>query len=433
MFRIRLLPVVLFSLLCSAPLGAQEQPDFEKWFEDVTLRVDYHHWGNSTSEDIALSTISEEGHWAGSRTHLTDLPDYGKYRFRILDLATGTVLYEDGYSTLFGEWQTTAEAKKIQQVFHETVRFPRPRSPFQLEILSRNKKGLLVTVFSEEISPDSYRIRSFSARPDVEIMLLHNGGEPERSLDVVIIADGYADRQLDKARADLKRYAEVLLATPPFDSHRDRISVRGVITPCGQPGPDEPRKGVYGHTAAGSTFDTFGSARYLTTIDNLSLRDLAGQVPYDTIYLMVNSSRYGGAGIYNFFSIFVSDNEYDEYVFIHEFGHGFGGLGDEYYTSSVAYSDFYPRGVEPWEPNVTAMLKGRKSVKWESSLSKDIPVPTPETPQFAESIGVFEGAGYSAKGLFRPAIDCKMFSKKEIDFCPVCMKAVEERILLYTE
>ncbi len=148
---------------------------------------------------------------------------------------------------------------------------------------------------------------------------------------------------------------------------------------------------------------------------------------------MVNSSRYGGAGIYNFFSIFVADNEYDEYVFIHEFGHGFAGLGDEYYTSSVAYSDFYPRGVEPWEPNVSAALKGPERVKWKALLTPDIPLPTPEKEEFGDKVGVFEGAGYSAKGLFRPALDCKMFSKKRKDFCPVCMAAVEAMLSFYTE
>jgi len=425
--------VALAVLVMPPSLGAQEGGRFEAGFMDATMRVDYYHWGNAESETIAVDRMVKEGRWAGSRKNLTNSPDNGKYRFRVLDAKTRQSLYEQGYSTLFGEWQTTDEAKAVNRAFHETVRFPFPLKPVILQISSRNNKGKLTSVFEQKLDPESHLVVQAVQRKDVEIVTVRDSGVPGKTLDVVILADGYSRRQMEKARRDLKRYGDIFVNTPPFDKYKDRISIRGVLPQCDYSGPDEPRKGIAAGPAVGTAFNTFDSPRYLTTLDNRAMRDLAGQVPYDTIYIMVNSSRYGGAGIYNFFSIFVTDNEYDEYVFIHEFGHGFGGLADEYYTSSVAYSEFYPRGVEPPEPNITALLDGPDNVKWKELLDEGIPVPTPNDEAYAGKVGVFEGAGYSAKGLYRPAFDCKMKSKRQLDFCPVCMKAVKDAIKFHTE
>jgi hypothetical protein len=430
---VRLLTVLGAAALCWQPLtGRCQESTFSASFEAGALRVDLHHGGDQKSEFAALDQIYREGDWPGSRTHLTDFPDYGKYRFRVEDVATGKVIFSQGYSTLFGEWQTTDEAKSAKRVFHETVRFPLPKGPVNLVLLSRGPKGKLREYFRQELDPASHLVRQ-GPSGGAENIDIHVPTTPEKCLDVVIIADGYEKRHATKARRDLQRYTKVLLESAPFSKYNANICVRGVLPGAVGTGPDEPRKGLFTAPPAGTTFNTFDSARYLTTVDNRTLRHLAGAVPYDTIFVMVNSSRYGGAGIYNFFSIFVADNEYDEYVFIHEFGHGFAGLGDEYYNSSVAYSDFYPRGVEPWEPNVTAALNGPESVKWKALLTPDVPLPTPEDEQYGDQVGVFEGAGYSAKGLFRPALDCKMFSKKRKDFCAVCMAAVEEMLSFYME
>jgi hypothetical protein len=414
-------------------VGAREST-FERFFQAGTLRIDYHHFGNAREEAVAIDAVLREGEWPGPRNRLVEAPDYGKYRAVVLDKASGTRIYEYGYSSLFGEWQTTPEAARTHRVFHETVRLPMPKAAILFRVLSRDNRGRLVKVFEEEIDPASHLVGStVLQRGDVTTLVLAEAGAAQHALDVVILADGYPAHQQEKAARDLRRFAETMLSTPPFDRFRDRLSIRGIIPVAEQCGPDEPRKFLYRSAPLRTTFNTFDSARYLTTSDNRAVRDLAALVPYDAIVIMVNTSSYGGAGIYNMFSIFISDNEYDEYVLMHEFGHGFGGLGDEYYTSSVAYSDFYPRGVEPWEPNVTALLDGPGKVKWGGHIEAGMPVPTPESAEFAGRVGVFEGAGYSAKGLYRPALDCKMFSKKEIDFCRVCSLAVEQMIRYYTE
>ena len=427
------LALVVVAFLSAQTVGAQEQPVYDDHFGDATMRVDYYHFGDAGNEDAAIDVVIKEGPWPQSRVNLTNAPDNGKYRLKIVDVGNGQSLYEQGYSTLFGEWQTTSEAKAVQRVFHETLRFPFPLRTVRVEIWSRNVKGKLRRVFAQTIDPSSHLVGSAALRKDVEVLTLNSAGTPRESLDVVFLADGYPTEQLEKARRDLKRYATVFLDTPPFDKFKEQINLYGVIPTSGHTGPDEPRKGLARAPAVGTTFNTFDSPRYLTTLDNRAMRDLAAVVPYDSIFIMVNTSRYGGAGIYNFFSVFVSDNEYDEYVFIHEFGHGFAGLADEYYTSSVSYSDFYPKGVEPSEPNITALVDGADNVKWKAMLDKDIPVPTPNERKFEGAVGVFEGAGYSAKGLYRPAYDCKMKSKRLLDFCPVCMKAVQDMIRFHTE
>lgn len=423
---------LLLLALIPTPTRADDVP-FEMWFAMETLRLDYYHIGDAASEEIIRDRMQFEGPWAGSRQHLTDALPMGQHRFALLDAASGTLLYQVGFSSLFAEWQSTPEAKQTRSVFHETVRFPRPLKPAVGVFYSRNRKGKMKRVTSLAIDPSSHNIGQINPDRPLEKVLLHRSGDPTTCLDFVIVADGYPESQRDKALGDMKRYASVLLESEPYDRHVDRINIMGVLPEASANGPDEPRKARFTSPPAGTRFNTFDSPRYLTTTDNRQLRDLAGAVPYDVIVVLVNTSRYGGAGIYNQFAIFVSDNEFDEYVFLHELGHSLAGLGDEYYTSSTGYEDFYPSGVEPWEPNVTAMLDGPSNLKWKDLVTSGIPVPTPDQPEFDGQVGAVEGAGYCAHGLYRPSTDCRMYSKRHREFCPVCMRAVESVIRLYTE
>ncbi len=413
---------------------ADAQPEYDRWFEDGTIRLDYEHAGTATEEAVTLHALRAEGPWAGSRTWLQDPTGFGKYRAEVRDAKSGDLLWSLGFCTLFGEWQTTGEAATTRRAFPETVRFPRPKAPVEVSLHARGRDGAFSRIWAKTLTPKELpKAASAEKTERPEVVLLHGSSAPAKSLDVVIIPAGYPATQEAKLRADLMRYAGILTDTPPFAGDRKSIAIRGVIDFADAPGAAEPRKGrPTDTTGLQPTFDTLGSARYLNALGHWHLRDLAGAAPYDAIIVMVNTSRYGGAGIFNYYAVFPSDNDYDEYVFIHEFGHSFGGLGDEYYTSSVAYSDFYPQGVEPWEPNVTALLDGGEGLKWREQVGADVPVPTPEEDPWKGGTGAFEGAGYSAKGLYRPAYDCKMFSKRTIDFCPVCMCAVQRMIRLYT-
>lgn len=401
-----------------------------------TLRVDFFHSGDATIESFELDAFVLEGEWPGSKNHLTDGPDFGVYKAEVTDDATGRLLFSQGFCTLFGEWRTTDEAKEKKASYHETLRFPLPEAPATLKVFSRTRQNAWSLSWTLPLNlKDLARLRDRPQVPkDTTIVTLAGDNlNPTTALDLVFIADGYTAAHKQKAVADLQRMADVLLATPPFDRYKDRIAIRGVIPASSQTGPDEPRKQRLVAPPAGLTFNTFGSERYLTTSANRQLRDLAGLVPYDFLLVLSNTARYGGGGIYNFFAIGISDNDFDEYVWMHEFGHAFAGLGDEYYSSGVALTDIYPPGVEPWEPNITALLDGPSGLKWKHLAAADTPIPTPDEPRFDTGVGAFEGAGYVAKGLYRPARDCKMFSKKNRDFCPVCMKTIEFTIRLFVE
>lgn len=400
--------------------------NYDEYFTDDTMRLDLYITGNYLEEVISLDEIIREGKWAGSKKNLIDYTGYGCEQVRIYDSQSSRMIYSKGFCTLFGEWQTTEEAKSIKRTFHNTVRFPYPRREVEVVIAVGQKK-----LFSYRINPADYRIKRASGSR-YEVLKLHNTGDCDKRLDILILPEGYTQQEEKKMLKDLKRFSDILLLSDPYREYKDYINVWGIKVFSNESGVSEPRKGIYKDTALGLTFNTFEIERYLTAPDNKRLRDVASGVCYDALMIMVNTARYGGAGIFNQWAIFPSDNEYDEYIFLHEFGHSFAGLADEYYTSKVAYSDFYPKGVEPWEPNITAYLN-KKEIKWGSMIKKGVPIPTPEKEEYKDVVGLFEGAGYAAKDLYRPMMDCKMFSKGSVDFCPVCKAAIKKMIELYIE
>jgi hypothetical protein len=254
-------------------------------------------------------------------------------------------------------------------------------------------------------------------------------------MDVLIVPEGYSSNDVTKLRSDLGRFAEAFLSSEPWASNGERIHMRGILSFSRESGVSEPRKGIFKDTLLGASFNTFDSPRYLTVTHTKTLRQVASRAPYDVLFVMVNTGRYGGGGVYNQWSIYVSDNEYDEYVMLHEFGHHMGGLADEYYSSAVSTDEdlLYPPGYEPWEPNITAFVgKKRENIKWNDLIAEGVPVPTPEQEEWEDVVGLFEGAGYKAKGLFRPQMDCKMFHKGLIGFCEVCTRSLEAMLRYYT-
>lgn len=422
----RIFTIILFVI----PLFTLAQIDYNQYFKNKSLRFDFLLGGNSNEVRVYPQQIKQEAFWAGSKTNLNDPFNYGSYRFRVFDLKSDSLIFSKGFSTLFQEWQTTAEAKKINRTFYQAAIFPFPKKNIRLEIDARLWDGTFKTIYSTKIDPSDYFILRESHK-NCETFDIRKNGKPEHKVDLVILAEGYTEAEKNKFIEDANRVTKYLFEEEPFKSEEKSFNVKAVFTPSYESGTDVPGEHIYKNTPFNSSFYTFDIPRYLTTTDMKSIHDAAAVVPYDHIYVLVNTERYGGGGFYNFLSVCTSDNDLTPEVFVHEFGHGFAGLGDEYYNSSVAYEDFYNLDIEPWEPNLTTLVDFDK--KWKSLMDESTPVPTPRKDSFKKTVGVYEGGGYMNKGIYSPYIDCRMKSNVAGGFCPVCKEAILNTIRFHCE
>ena len=416
------LPILLLTL------SLQAQVAFDDFFTDRTMRFDFVMAGNSTTTKVYPVSIREEPFWGGSLTNLIDPFGYGNFRYEILDAVTGKLIYSRGFSTLYQEWQTTAEAKQMERVFHEVATFPFPKNKVNFVLSIRGRDCQFSKLYETAIDPASYFITR--EKPDASLATRIAGtGDPHTSLDIAFIAEGYTSSEMEKFRNDVKRMGEIILAEAPFDKYADRINIWAVQAPSQESGTDVPGEGIYVNTALSASYYTFDVDRYLTTQDIRRVNDYAAAAPHDQIIVLINSPRYGGGGVYNYYSASTADHPLTPKVLTHEFGHGFAGLADEYYSSEVAYEEFYPLDVEPWEPNITTRVNF--DAKWKNLIAKSVPVPTPNEKRYIGVTGLLEGGGYSAKGIYRPSFDCRMKSNEADSFCEVCQDALEKMILFY--
>ncbi|MEZ4996521.1 MAG: M64 family metallopeptidase [Bacteroidales bacterium] len=409
-------------------LSVQAQIVFDDYFVDRTMRFDFMLAGNSTTTKVYPVSFREEPFWGGSLVNLTDPFGYGNFRYEVFDDSTRTLLYSRGFCTLYQEWQTTAEARQMERVFHEVATFPFPKNKVNFVLSIRGRDGKFSKLYETAIDPSSYFITR--EKPDASLASrIYGTGDPHTSLDIAFIAEGYTRSEMEKFRNDVKRMADYIFQELPFDKYQDRINIWAIEAPSQESGTDVPGEAIYVNTALNSSYYTFDVDRYLTTQDIRRVNDYAAAAPHDQIIVLINSTRYGGGGVYNYYSAVTADHQLTPKVLTHEFGHGFAGLADEYYSSEVAYEEFYPLDVEPWEPNITTRVDFDS--KWKDLIARSVPVPTPNNKRYIGVTGLFEGGGYSAKGIYRPSFDCRMKSNQADSFCEVCQRAIEEMILFY--
>ncbi|HTY11105.1 MAG TPA: M64 family metallopeptidase [Bacteroidota bacterium] len=465
---------VLLAVLCMNAEGAER---FEEYFCDSTFRFDYYHTGTKGEERISADKMCLEGIWPGSLTNLIDTLNLGEYFFRIVDVKSNRTIYSRGYSSLFDEWQTTDEAAAgTFRTFHESVRFPCPLHKFQLTVSRRTKQMVFSEMYSTVIDPGGTDVRRGVVHSRTEVVDIVSNGDVHSKVDIAILGDGYTKGEMTKFVSDARHFTQILFSTEPFKHRKNDFNVRAVEVESHESGIDQPDENIWTDHPLGTTYDSFGSARYVLTDANKNVREYASAAPYDFLFILVNTHRYGGGGIFQLYAVCFANGETPatawqaDYVFVHEFGHSFAGLGDEYYSSSVAYNDFYQKGIEPWEPNIAANIS-RDGMKWRDLLTSGIALPTPwnktlydsleaergtlrrNTPGYAEKrqaildaehsilndkqltgvVGAFEGAGYSSTGLYRPSLDCRMFSLSLTDFDPVCARAINRMIDFYTK
>jgi hypothetical protein len=441
-----------------------------------TFRVDYFHTGDAAEERFSLDRLVVEPlPWPGNPAKPIDESNLGKYLLEVRDRATNRLMYSRGFSSIYGEWETTPEAKEIHRTFHESIRFPAPEAPVQVTLKKRDGKD---SSFRERwtVIVDPKDIFVDSSRPPSPgpVIPLQNKGDPSTKLDLLILGDGYRASERAKCEKDARRLMEVLFRRSPFKERRDDFNLWGLCPASEDSGISRPSTGIHHRSAIGTTYDAFGSERYVLTFDNRAFRDVASFAPYDAVEILANGNTYGGGGIFNLYSTVASDTLWAPYIFVHELGHHLAGLADEYFTSPSAYES--PSGrPEPWEPNVTA-LRDPTQPKWRALVSPGVPIPTPwheqefetweagiqkrrkqiraerrpesemdalfeeekahetkmlASEKYAGRVGAFEGANYESKGYFRPQTDCVMFSRDDVPFCAVCQNAINRIIDLY--
>jgi hypothetical protein len=483
------LAVVFFIASIFVSCEQKEKSPFDTFFQNKTLRIDYFHVGDAVSENVTIDQLYKQKQWSGSSINLIDSLNYGGYHHKIYDASSGQLIYSKGFDSYFKEYQTSSPAIKGEvKSFHESAMIPMPVNKIIFALDKRDKTGVLNEVFRMEIDPLLAKVSEVD--DEITIITTLDNGNPQLKADILIVGEGYSEEEKEKFKKDVERFTEVFFQAEPCKSYKDRFNIRGILKPSKDSGIDEPRAGIDKNTSVSATFNSMGSERYVLTEDNKSLRDIAGHAPYDALYIMVNHSRYGGGGLYNFYCTYTSDNIFSEYLMVHEFGHSFFGLADEYYTSSSAYNDFYPAGYEPAEANITALLHP-ENVKWKHLVESDLPLPTPwdkaeydstsaiwqaervrlnnliatlkknnapaeeitkteqlydtkvtdenervqkylESRAHSGKVGAFEGAGYTSKGIYRSSTNCIMFTRTDY-FCPVCQEAMINVIDAYAK
>lgn len=463
--------LALFCALASAP-STQTPAAPTPAAAAATLRVQYAHSGTATEERFALRAVAREGAWPGPTTGLVEDGRHGLYRVEVRDAATGEMVFAQGFASIFGEWMTTAEAKTTARAFDESVRFPEPPAPVDVAILKRGADiaGTYGRLWTVRIDPKAQSVDRAAPPSNVRVWAVQESGPPSVKVDLLLIGDGYAAAEMDKWHRDARRLADSLFAVPPFRERRRDFNVWAIDVASDESGVARLSDGVHRRSAVRATYDAFGSERYVLAFDDTRLREIAASAPYDFIEIVVNDRKYGGGGIHNLYATVSADNEFTPYVFVHEFGHHFAGLADEYYTSSTAYEPAQGR-PEPSEPNVTA---DARAPKWKDLVAEGTALPTPwpkeefergqkayqerrakiradKRPEsemealFREEkarstallgpltgrVGAYEGAMYEATGYYRPEADCIMFTRDDVGFCAVCRRAIEATIDRY--
>ncbi len=459
--------IILFSFLSMAAVAEPSTP--------MTMRLDYFHTGNANEELFSVDeVVIEPNPWPGNLNKSIDTLPRGQYIFEVNDLQSGKLLFSRSFSSIYGEWEYTAEASKVNRTFHESLRFPAPQNPVEIRLKKRSYSQPFYEIWKTQIDPGNMYVNKAKSQLDGEVFAVIESGKPADKVDLLIMGDGYSQQEKSKFKADVQRMSDALFATEPFKSRRNDFNVWGLLPSSSVSGVTRPSSGIYKDTPLKLRYDIFGSERYMLTLDNKSFRQIAAHAPYEFVEILANSKTYGGGGIYGLFGTTMSGNELSDYVFVHEFGHHFAGLADEYYTSPVAYLAA-EKLDEPYEPNVTANTN-RETLKWKEKIKKQTPIPTPwdkaefeehshkylkrraeirqqkipesvmsalfkENAEFEEAlfsqsefgndIGLFEGANYEASGYYRSQENCIMFTRID-EFCHVCSDAIEEVIDMYT-
>lgn len=424
------------SIFISLAIAATTPPasaavDFDKMFNDSTLRLDYIYSGTADRQNVSLQAMHASDGWYGRRHNLDRLPLFGNGQLTMTDAATGDTLYRTAFSDLFLEWLETDEAKTTARAMQATQNVPMPKNKANVTVTLFNHRNEPISEFTHMVDPTDILIKRHPATNVTPHRYIYKSGDPKEKIDVAIIAEGYTEAEMDTFYIHAAKAVESILSHSPFKDMADRFNFVAVASPSKDSGVSIPRFNDWKSTAVSSHFSTFYSNRYLTTSNVYDIHNLLAGIPYEHLVILANTNEYGGGGIFNAYTLTTARNPMFWPVVTHEFGHSFGGLADEYfYEHQDTMNDTYPLDVEPWEKNVTTMVDFDS--KWKDMLKPGTPIPTPVADAEKIGVGVYEGAAYSTKGVYRPVDHCRMRDNVTKDFCPVCARSIARIIDFYT-
>lgn len=423
----RKIVLLLLVMGCCLPMHAQR---FDDYFIDKTLRIDYNFAGDVHQQEIAVDQLNVSPRWYGKRQRLTELPVEGNGQITVRAHRTGQVIYRHSFSTLFQEWLSYPEAQSIRKSFENVFLIPMPKDTVDVTLDLRNNRREVMATLTHQVVPTDILIRRIGETNVTPYVTIQQAKDSLHCIHIAYLAEGYQQHEMSTFLDDVKVALEALFEHEPFKSMRDRFHIVAVQSPSQESGTSEPGKGIWKNTALHSHFDTFYSSRYLTTLHLKDMHDWLAGIPYEHIIVLVNSDRYGGGGVLNSYNLSTTHHPKYRPVVVHEFGHSFCGLGDEY-AYEVEEVPMYPKDIEPWEPNLTTLVDFPS--KWQDMLDKKTPVPTPITEPYQGKVGVYRGAGYNVRDVYRPYQDCRMRTNEHPVFCPVCQRALTRLIDFYTK
>lgn len=417
----------ILSLCLAFSVQAQE---YDKYFAHKTLRLDYIFSGDAEKQEISLDGCVEYPQWAGRTHKLRELPLKGNGQIEVRDKESGHLIYTTSFSSLFQEWLDTDEAKVVRKAFENVFLIPMPKKEVEVSITISDTHQNEIASLLHTINPNDILIEKKGYEKITPYRIIHKG-KVRNPISVAILAEGYTDGEMNRFYEDAQKAVESILAHEPFRSMNGRLEFLAVGSASLDSGVTVPHKNDWRATVFGSHFDTFYSERYLTTRNVKAIHNALAGIPYEHIIILANTAQYGGGGIYNSYTLTTTRHPSFAPVVVHEFGHSFGGLADEYFYDEDLMSGIYSPMIEPWEQNITTLIDFE--VKWNDMLKKGTPIPTLPTEQDKYPVGVYEGGGYSVKGVYRPAFDCRMRTNDYPEFCPVCQRALKRLIDFYTK
>lgn len=423
--------IATLAMATTAMTCCMAQDAFDKYFNDQTLRIDYTLAGNAERQNIYVDHMSSLPRWAGRRVNMDKLHLKGDGQVTVRETGTGKVIYTTAFSTLFSEWLSEGDAEVMSRSFEHSILLPMVKEKAKVEININNNRGKSIAHLEHTIDPQDILIEKKGMSKITPHKYMWKGGDAKETIDVAIMAEGYTQAEEETFYTDAQTATNALLAHEPFKSMRERFNIVAVFCVSEDSGVSVPRLGQWKNTAVGSNFSTFYTDRYLTSLNVKKIHNLLAGIDYEHIIILANTDEYGGGGIFNSYTLTTAHHPSFRPVVVHEFGHSFGGLGDEYYYTTEVDSTRYPMSVEPWEPNITTLVDFDS--KWKYMLKEGAEIPTKADDAKRVSIGVIEGAGYSGKGIYRPADNCRMRTNENESFCPVCIEALKRLILYYTE